>query len=140
MNRKLWVRALLGTWKGFPSAKAERCVKGRHYKGIRSECTSAAERAAERYMKVQWSWTLSVSTCASSLGWGTDKPRGTQSWKRESRAPWLCKVFSVPSGARPRADQPLQLLGLRKAGTREVSLTVTKSSGEGLEPSAHDLF
>lgn len=28
--------------------------------------------------------SVPVGTCASSLGWGTGKPRGTQGWKRES--------------------------------------------------------
>lgn len=57
MDRKLQGMALLGTHKGFPSAKVELRVRGRNDKGIRSECTPVAERAAERYMKVQWSWT-----------------------------------------------------------------------------------
>lgn len=58
MNRKLWGIALSGVWKGFVSAKAEHCVNGRSCKGIRSECTSAAKRTAEQYLKAQWSWTL----------------------------------------------------------------------------------
>lgn len=103
MNRKLWGIALLGTWKGFPSAKAACCVNGRNYKGIRRECSSAADgKGQSRAGKCS-----GVGLCGhlwKLLGWAQGS-LGHAELEGGSQSPWLCTVFSGPSGAHPRAGQ-----------------------------------
>lgn len=127
MNRKLWGIALLGAWKGFPPAEAVCCVNGRNYKGIRRECSSGADGKGQS----------SAGKCSGVGLWapveapwaGYREAWGMQSWKGESQCPWLCTVFSGPSGAHPR--QVRSAFAAPAPRACEVSVVVTESSGEG---------
>lgn len=70
----------------------------------------------------------SVGTCGAPWA-GYREAWGMQSWKGESQCPWLCTVFSGPSGAHPR--QVRSAFAAPAPRACEVSVVVTESSGEG---------
>lgn len=110
MNRKLWGIALLGTWKGFPSAKAACCVNGRNYKGIRREHASAADGKGQSSTG-KCSGVDSVGTGGSSLGW-VQGSLGHAELERGEPKPLAVhsSLSAFRSPCQGRSDQPLQLL------------------------------
>lgn len=128
MNRKLPGIALLGTWKGFPSAKAACCVNGRNYKGIRRERTCAADRKGQS----STGKCSGVGLCGHLWklpGLGTGRHGAYSAGGGRAKPPDYAQFSLCPQ--EPIPGQIRSAFAAPAPRTHQVSAVVTESSGEG---------